>query len=524
LAAIAIALFEWNWLRGPFAAYMSARLDRPVTIDGNFHVALSFEPLVTADYVTIGNSRWSTEPVMARAQRVAFRIELATIFKRPVALPEVHLAQPRLLLERSADGHANWEFEGPAEVPLIGRLNIEDGVLHYLNPGGATDVTVSVQSSASAENGEMPVRFSGSGRLRNNAFTIEGTAASLLLLEEQNRPYRLDVKARAAIPALISTVPWSQPVDTVDGSLVLQGRDLSQLYPIILVPFPWTPRYRFTGKLKHDNTVWSYREFRGVVGDSDLAGNFSVDRSTPRPRVDAELVSERLHYKDLGGLIGLPPTNEPPSARSAAQNKEAAKRERTDRVLPTRPYDLERLRAIDANVRLSGKHFVTTDLPLDNMRTTLDLQDGVSSCGRWISVWPQMSPEQGTRAKVIKASGDVIVAMSSSGDPLRSNRRREARAKWVGARFAATDRGHAGDEQWRNRADQPGGGSELKTVLTNLDLANARAAAIARRPEFAYPLRCRRLRRGERRHVRYNVDHGHRSRENSGLRHRRFRQ
>jgi uncharacterized protein involved in outer membrane biogenesis len=128
VTAIAIALFEWNWLRGPFAAYMSARLERPVTIDGTFHVALSFEPLIAADSVTIGNPRWSTEPVMARARRVAFRIKLASIFQRPVALTEVNLTQPRLLLERSADGHANWEFEGPAEVPLIGRLSIEDNV------------------------------------------------------------------------------------------------------------------------------------------------------------------------------------------------------------------------------------------------------------------------------------------------------------------------------------------------------------------------------------------------------------
>src|SRR6266478_1415390 len=102
----AIALFDWNWLRGPFAAYMSARLGRPVAIAGNFHVALSSEPLITAESVTIGNPRWSTEPVMVHAQRVAFRISPASIFARPVALPEVHLAQPRLLLERSADGNA----------------------------------------------------------------------------------------------------------------------------------------------------------------------------------------------------------------------------------------------------------------------------------------------------------------------------------------------------------------------------------------------------------------------------------
>ena len=484
VVAITIALFDWNWLRGPFAAYMSAKLGRPVTIDGTFHVALSTEPLITADSVTIGNPRWSTEPVMARAQRVAFRINLASIYNRPFVLPEVNLAQPRLLLEKSVDGHANWEFEGQSELPLIGRLNIEDGVVHYLNPGRVTDVTVNVQSSASAENGEMPVHFTGSGRLRDNAFTIEGTAASLLLLEEQNRPYRLDMKARAGDTSVQfngTVVPTR--LDTVDGTLALQGRDLSQLYPIIPVPFPWTPPYRLTGKLKHDNKTWFYREFSGKVGDSDLAGNFSVDPSKQRPLVDADLVSERLNYKDLGGVIGLPPANEPPSARTAAQNKEAARREQTGRVLPSKPYDLERLRAVDAKLRLKGKRFMMTDLPLDNVNSTLDLQDGVLKLqpldfgvgGGHVTSTLVLD----ARDKVIKTNGDVTVRNVELKEILPAIKPPKGSAGKVGgrARFAATGNSIADMLATSNGevalVSWGGDASELAIVLTNLDLARA---------------------------------------------------
>ena len=55
-------------------------------------------------------------------------------------------------------------------------------------------------------------------------------------------------------------------------------------------------------------------------------------------------------------MIGLPPADAPPSARTPEQNKEAAKREASGRVLPDRPYDLEKLRIVDAKVRFKGKN------------------------------------------------------------------------------------------------------------------------------------------------------------------------
>src|SRR5207302_10552416 len=70
VVVLAIALFNWNMLRGPFATYLSAKVGRPVSIQGDLHVDLSMKPLIAADSVVVGNVPWSDEPVMARAQRV----------------------------------------------------------------------------------------------------------------------------------------------------------------------------------------------------------------------------------------------------------------------------------------------------------------------------------------------------------------------------------------------------------------------------------------------------------------------
>jgi uncharacterized protein involved in outer membrane biogenesis len=333
LVAIGVALFEWNWLRGPFAGYLSAKLERPVSIDGNLHVELSRQPLITAEWVSLRNTSWGSEEVMARARRIAIRLDPESLWKPPVALREVTLVQPQVLLERNADGSSNWEFK-TSGAPRLGHLVIEDGVVRFLNLKTGTDVTVAVDSSGSSEDGATPVRFKGSGHLRNNPFAIEGSAASLLALEDQAKPYRLNVRARAGnTSATFDGTVVPARIDNVDGWLTLQGRDLSELYPIIPVPFIWTPQYLVKGQLTHANAVWSFRRFSGKVGDSDIAGDFVFDGRRGRPVIDADMVSQRLDYR-IWAVVGLPP-KEPPGAHRPGRI--AGKTCAIGRALPASP-------------------------------------------------------------------------------------------------------------------------------------------------------------------------------------------
>jgi len=499
LVAITFAFFDWNWLRAPLASYLSAKVGRPVRIEGNFRVALSTRPLLTMGYPTVGNAAWSSEPLMASAQRVSLRLNLRSLLIGPIAFDEVSLVRPRLLLEKGADGKENWEFGGAGALPRLGRLKIDDGLVHYRHADAATDISINVSSSGSVAVGATPVHFSGSGLLRNNKFTIEGDAETLLSLEQPDQPYRLNVKARAGDTSAHfdgSVLPTQ--LDSADGMLTVQGRDLSQLYPIIPVPFPWTPPYRLNGRLKHDTAKWSFDQFTGKVGDSDLAGRFDVDPSGQRVRVDADLVSQSLRFEDLGGLVGLPPSAATPSAKSPAQRKESAKRARSGRALPTKPYDSVHLRAVDAKVQLKGKRFMTSELPLDNLNAVLDLHDGVLTLrpldfgvagGHVVSTLVMDA-----RDKIFKTKGDITVRNVELSKILPKLKPPQGSAGKVGgqARFVATgnsiadmlatSNGEAALISWGGEA------SELTIVLTNLDLA--RAAQLLLKGDEKATIRC----------------------------------
>ena len=130
MIAVAVALFEWNWLRGPLAEYLGARVGRQIGIDGDLHVELSRQPVVSAESITVSNVPWSNEPVMARAQRIAVRIDLQSLWDGHPAFPEVVLVQPRVVLERDGAGNDNWEFAADGRsAARIDHLTIEDGVV-----------------------------------------------------------------------------------------------------------------------------------------------------------------------------------------------------------------------------------------------------------------------------------------------------------------------------------------------------------------------------------------------------------
>jgi len=502
IVAAGITLFEWNMLRHPLAGYISAKVGRSIKIDGDLHVDVSRQPVVSADSIIIGNASWSDEPVMARAQRVAVRLDLTSLWDGRVALPEVKLVRPRIMLERTGDGRANWELataSDPSAAPRIDRLTIEDGVVQFRNPDTGTDVTINVATPAASEGGTTPVEFSGSGRLRNQPFTIEGAAASVLALEHQQRPYALNVSARAGATSVRfqgTIVPAR--VDNVDGLLTLEGRDLSELYPIIPVPMPWTPPYRMSGQLKHNSHVWTFDRFNGKVGKSDIAGNFAFDQSPTPPRIEADVVSQRLDYKDLGGFVGLPPPNAPPSAQSAAQREEAARREQLGRVLPTKPYDLQRMRAIDAKVRFKGKRFMASELPLDDMNTTLDLQGGVMKLqpldfgvagGHIVS-----TIVLDARGTAIRTTGDVTARDIELKEVLPKMKPPNGSTGKVGgrARFVASGNSVASMLETSKGeialSSEGGDASALAVVLTNLDLA--RAVPLLLGGDTNTPVRC----------------------------------
>ena len=380
LVIVVVLFFPWNLLRGPLASYVGHQLGRPVAIGGDLNVKLGWTPRIQVDDVSIGNAAWSKDPQMAHVQRMNLRVELLSLLAGPLVVPAVELVEPQLLLEKNKDGAANWLFGDSGYVPPVhlGTIDVDRGTVRYRDPALRADISVKLQSSPAAADTQASLRFSGDGTFRGEAFRIDGQGSGLSALRKVGDPYQLTLHARAGSTDVRfnGTVVPSE-VERVKGELQLQGKDLSQLYPIVPLPIPWTPPYKLSGQLSHREKLWSYRQFKGTVGDSDLAGDVQLDLSHARPSVTADLASRRFNYKDLGGFVGLPPGESTSGAKTGEQQRETVRRAASARVLPDKPFELDRLRVVDADVKFRGTSVTWTDAPIDNLSTHLFLKDGV---------------------------------------------------------------------------------------------------------------------------------------------------
>jgi hypothetical protein len=379
-----LLLFDWNWLKGPVQSLVKAQTGRDFVIDGDLDVDLGRITTVRAEKLSFANAAWSKQPSMATAERAELQVELLPLlFRWQVRLPLVRLDTPDVRLETGPDGSGNWEFgdDEPGGEPLpLRRLWIEDGRLRYASAVDRTEIDIAVDSTVpNREGGAPPIEIQGKGRWRGSDFKIAGRAESPLELGQSESAYHIDLRATAGATEARARGSLVNPfqLQRFDLQLAVSGQDLEDLYPLTGIATPPTPPYRFDGRLSREGDTWRYRDFSGRVGDSDLGGSAEFRVGGERPVLVANLASRRLDLDDLGGFVGTPPATGAGESTNAQAKARAAELAAEAKVLPQTPYDLERLRAMDADVRLKATRIESPGLPLDDMDAHLKLENGL---------------------------------------------------------------------------------------------------------------------------------------------------
>lgn len=381
LVVLAIMLFDWNMLRKPIERRVSAATGRDFRIHGDLDVDLSMKPLVTLNRLTLGNLPGAADPQMASVDRLQFRLHLLELLKGDVVLSEMVVNKPDLLLDKNAKGQVNWSFKrGDAEWPTILQLAVTQGAVKYRNVLKRTDIDFKVTSGdPSADARLAPLLIDGTGLYAGNDVQVDGRIESPLTLKDPSKPYRIDLKARAGATRATARGDLIGPLQLrgFDLQFGLSGPNLALLYPLTGIAIPDTPPYQLMGQLTREEKTWHYDNFNGKVGDSDLAGDASVNTAGKRPFLTADLVSKRLDFDDLGGFVGAPPQAAKGETASPEQRAKAAQLAASPRVLPDDIFKVEKLRNMDADVKLRAQRINAPSLPLEAMTAHLFLNDGV---------------------------------------------------------------------------------------------------------------------------------------------------
>jgi AsmA family protein len=381
-----VLLWDWNWFKGPIEKRVEQQTGRRFEIGGDLDVDLGWTPRVTVEDVHLGNAPWGRSPDMLAAERADFTIDLRALIGGRLSLPSIALTSPRIDLQNSPEG-GNWQIATPPPqedeaqekaAPEIGRLRIDRGRITYFDPADRTDIAVDVSTREGAATARSLV-MRATGTLRGMAFEADAKSGPVLSLADTGTPYPFDARARAGRTRVHveGTVTGLQAFTAARLQLELQGDTLAALHPLTGLVLPETPPYRVAGLLIHEGPRWTFDDFTGHVGDSDLSGDLTATYLDERPRLVARLKSKQLDLDDLAGMVGATPDTGPGETASPQQHAEAARDEARPRVLPDEPVDLPQLRSMDADVHFEAASIQHRKMPLDHLRTHLTLERGL---------------------------------------------------------------------------------------------------------------------------------------------------
>lgn len=395
IIVVALALMDWNAMKGPIVRMAAAKTGRSVSVTGRLEVhPFSLNPRVSAEGLTVGDPPWerAKEPLL-RVGKLELQVSLLSLLRGNIVLPRLELIHPEVYLHRDLQGRATWTFEnqkptnapsgGPTRVPAIRDLLIDDGKLTVKDEilKLSLDGTLDARQKGSQDNPKA-FHLQGKGTLNAKPFATDITGGPLVNIDP-DIPYPFDVRIEAGDIRVAASGKIDKPFDLGRATLdvTASGSDLADVYYLTQLALPNTPPYKLGVRIDRDESKVKVN-LQGTVGRSDLRGDLLVDISRKRPSISGHLQSKKLALADLAaplgsepkaaGSVAKPGEKPKPSKKGAAEPAPANKP-----LFPTARLQVKRVRAMDADVTFDAGSIEAGSLPIRHVSFHIKLDNGL---------------------------------------------------------------------------------------------------------------------------------------------------
>ncbi|WP_158585673.1 AsmA family protein [Pseudooceanicola sediminis] len=307
------------------ADQIEARTGRALTITGD--TSVSFYPTLGVETgpVQLANADWSGNGPMFQAQALKIGVDARALIGGDIRITTLEATAPRILLEKTADGRANWDLFGtlsasagasdvagaaPAEGAEAGarafgleRAILSDAALRYVDPASATDAMfqgVDIDLRLPDFNGpadlEMVLRPAGealrvSGHVERFADLVNGAVSAA----------RLDLVAPGGTAHFEGSVGLTPEAE---GTLALSLPDTMQFLTALGTPGVTLPQglgrsAEGTGQVRFADGHLSLGAGRVTLDDNVLDVVAEIDPGEV-PQVSARLSTGTLNLAGLG--------------------------------------------------------------------------------------------------------------------------------------------------------------------------------------------------------------------------------
>lgn len=207
-----------------------------------------------------------------------------------------------------------------------------------------------------------PVKLSVNGNFGARPFALVADTVTLEGLVTGTRPWPLDLSLQSSDASLNADGSVTHPLEGkgLDLEFELTGKDLRELDPLIDYVIPLRGNYRIAGHFSDDTNRYSLGDIQVEAGQSDMSGSIVFDLGEPRPRINANLRSQTVHYDDLEFVEG------------------AEEHQDKTRIIPEYVFPVETLRAVDLDARLEAGRIRLSSGDLGDLAVTATIENGAT--------------------------------------------------------------------------------------------------------------------------------------------------
>ncbi len=334
---------------------------------------------------------WSKSPYFIEADNVRLALRYVDIWRaykgKPLRIKNLQATKLDGYLVRKSDGRATWQFSDkprdpnqPIQIPMFDALQVNNGQLHVDD----APLKSKIEAKLSLTNQTKDVQISTANNRQVNTNQLNASAKGTY----QSLPLKIELQTTGAMPSklgkaeklplgikLNATVGRANlkfngntqdvmHMDNFAGSFALKGPSLAAVGDLVNVTLPTTSAFNTSGKIDKQNLIWQVDVNKMAIGDSDLKGNFSYDKSLKVPLLKGKLGGEKLVITDLGPAFGATDDKNP------------------NKVLPSRPFDLASLRKMNADVQVDIHYLDLKSSflePLNPLKGHIQLKNAVLS-------------------------------------------------------------------------------------------------------------------------------------------------
>ncbi|HEY4466966.1 MAG TPA: AsmA family protein [Klebsiella sp.] len=419
---IVVATFDWNRLKPTINQKVSAELNRPFAIRGDLGVVWERQPgesgwrnwlpwpHVHAEDIVLGNPPDIPQVTMVHLPRVEATLAPLALFSKTVYLPWIKLEQPDARLIRLSEKTNNWTFDLASGEPMDknaqpsswsfrldnilfdrGKIAIDDKVTRadvtiVVDPLGKplafSEVTGEKTKGQSQKVSDYVFGLQAKGNYNGQPLSGSGKIGGMLALRSEGTPFPLQGDFRSGNTRVAFTGTVNDPLNLggVDLRLKFSGDSLGDLYDLTGVLLPDTPTFSTDGHLRATfkdkaGSRFTYQDFNGRIGKSDIHGSLTYTTGKPRPKLEGDLESRLLRLADLGPLIGVDSGGKESQTK---RRKGEASTQPAGKVLPYDRFETDKWQVMDADVRFKGRRIEHGGtLPISDLSTHVILERSV---------------------------------------------------------------------------------------------------------------------------------------------------